>query len=75
MEKLGSELKDVRGIMSQNINDVLQRGDKLNRAAEESRRLVEDSKLYRKSASCDLHPLRLLALECWLIYPLGCAAR
>jgi vesicle transport protein SEC22 len=50
MAALGSELKDVRGIMSQNIQDVLQRGEKLNRAAEESHRLVQDSKLYRQSA-------------------------
>ena len=51
LDKLGTELKDVRTIMSANIQDVLQRGEKLNKAAEESHRLVEDSKLYRKSAS------------------------
>jgi vesicle transport protein SEC22 len=51
LDSLGSELKDVRSIMSANIQDVLQRGEKLNRAAEESHRLVEDSKLYKKSAT------------------------
>jgi vesicle transport protein SEC22 len=51
LDKLGTELKDVRSIMSANIQDVLQRGEKLNRAAEESHRLVEDSKLYKKSAT------------------------
>lgn len=51
LDKLGSELKDVRSIMSSNIQDVLNRGEKLSKAAEDSHRLVEDSRLYKKSAT------------------------
>ena len=51
LDQLGSELKDVRSIMSANIQDVLNRGEKLNKAAEDSHRLVEDSRLYKKSAT------------------------
>jgi vesicle transport protein SEC22 len=51
LDKLGSELKDVRSIMSSNIQDVLNRGEKLSKAAEDSHQLVEDSKLYKKSAT------------------------
>ena len=51
LDKLGSELKDVRQIMSSNIQDVLNRGGKLQKAQEDSQRLVEDSRLYKKSAT------------------------
>eukprot|EP01051_Picozoa_sp_SAG22_P000645 SAG22_NODE_19_length_32182_cov_39.206963_2_plen_277_part_00 len=50
LDLLGAELQDVRRIMTRNINDVLERGDKLQRSADESRRLVEDSAIYKKRA-------------------------
>eukprot|EP01052_Picozoa_sp_SAG31_P012754 SAG31_NODE_752_length_12351_cov_14.467516_10_plen_224_part_00 len=50
LDLLGAELKDVRRIMTRNIQDVLERGDKLQRSADESRRLVEDSAIYKKRA-------------------------
>lgn len=51
LDQLGSELKDVRNIMSSNIKDVLNRGEKLQKVQADSQQLVEDSKLYKKSAT------------------------
>ena len=50
MDKLNDELKDVTKIMTKNIEDLLYRGDSLERMGEMSGRLREDSKKYRKAA-------------------------
>jgi len=50
LDKLNDELKDVTKIMTKNIEDLLYRGDSLERMGEMSGRLREDSKKYRKAA-------------------------
>ncbi|KAL9615963.1 MAG: hypothetical protein Q9160_009107 [Pyrenula sp. 1 TL-2023] len=50
LDKLNDELKDVTKVMTKNIEDLLYRGDSLERMGEMSGRLREDSKRYRKAA-------------------------
>ncbi|KAF7507161.1 hypothetical protein GJ744_010843 [Endocarpon pusillum] len=50
LDKLNDELKDVTKVMTKNIEDLLYRGDSLERMGEMSDRLREDSKKYRKAA-------------------------
>ncbi|KAF2454388.1 vesicle transporter SEC22 [Lineolata rhizophorae] len=50
LDKLNDELKDVTKVMTKNIEDLLYRGDNLERMGEMSGRLREDSKKYRKAA-------------------------
>ncbi|EEQ30316.1 protein transport protein sec22 [Microsporum canis CBS 113480] len=50
INKLNDELKDVTKVMTKNIEDLLYRGDSLERMGEMSGRLREDSKKYRKAA-------------------------
>jgi len=73
LDKLNDELKDVTKVMTKNIEDLLYRGDSLERMGEMSGRLREDSKKYRKAAvrinwelmlkqvSC-VHALRVVVL-------------
>lgn len=49
--KLNDELKDVTQVMTKNIEDLLYRGDSLERMGDMSQRLREDSKKYRKAAA------------------------
>ncbi|KAG9243799.1 regulated-snare-like domain-containing protein [Calycina marina] len=48
--KLNDELRDVTKVMTKNIEDLLYRGDSLERMGEVSSRLREDSLKYRKAA-------------------------
>ncbi|KAL5121496.1 SNAP receptor [Pleosporales sp. CAS-2024a] len=50
LDKLNDELKDVTKVMTKNIEDLLYRGDSLERMGDLSTRLREDSKKYRKAA-------------------------
>jgi len=50
LDKLNDELRDVTKIMTKNIEDLLYRGDSLERMGEMSGRLREDSRKYRKAA-------------------------
>lgn len=50
LDKLNSELQDVTKVMTKNIEDLLYRGDSLERMGEVSSRLREDSKKYKKAA-------------------------
>jgi vesicle transport protein SEC22 len=50
LDKLNDELRDVTQVMTKNIEDLLYRGDSLERMGEMSGRLREDSKKYRKAA-------------------------
>ena len=50
LDKLNSELRDVTKVMTKNIEDLLYRGDSLEKMGEMSGRLREDSKKYRKAA-------------------------
>ncbi|KAI9736850.1 MAG: SNAP receptor [Claussenomyces sp. TS43310] len=50
LDKLNSELQDVTKVMTKNIEDLLYRGDNLERMGEVSSRLREDSKKYKKAA-------------------------
>jgi len=50
LDKLNSELQDVTKVMTKNIEDLLYRGDSLERMGEMSGRLREDSRKYRKAA-------------------------
>ena len=50
LDKLNNELKDVANVMTKNIEDLLYRGDSLERMGDMSQRLREDSKKYRKAA-------------------------
>ncbi|KAF2837102.1 transport protein-like protein sec22 [Patellaria atrata CBS 101060] len=50
LDKLNDELKDVTKVMTKNIEDLLYRGEGLERMGEMSGRLREDSKRYRRAA-------------------------
>ncbi len=50
LDKLNDELRDVTKVMTKNIEDLLYRGDSLERMGEVSSRLREDSKKYRQAA-------------------------
>ncbi|MCJ1238428.1 SNAP receptor [Varicellaria rhodocarpa] len=50
LDKLNDELRDVTKVMTKNIEDLLYRGDSLERMGEMSGRLKEDSRKYRKAA-------------------------
>ena len=48
--KLNDELKDVTKVMTKNIEDLLYRGDSLERMGDMSQRLREDSRKYKRAA-------------------------
>ncbi|OTB07742.1 hypothetical protein M426DRAFT_317638 [Hypoxylon sp. CI-4A] len=48
--RLNDELRDVTKVMTKNIEDLLYRGDSLERMGEMSSRLRDDSRKYRKAA-------------------------
>jgi vesicle transport protein SEC22 len=50
LDRLNDELRDVTQVMTKNIEDLLYRGDSLERMGEMSGRLREDSRKYRKAA-------------------------
>ncbi|MCJ1395718.1 SNAP receptor [Xylographa bjoerkii] len=50
LDKLNDELRDVTKVMTKNIEDLLYRGDSLERMGDMSQRLREDSRKYRKAA-------------------------
>jgi vesicle transport protein SEC22 len=50
LDKLNDELRDVTKVMTKNIEDLLYRGDSLERMGELSGRLREDSRKYKKAA-------------------------
>ncbi|KAI5924335.1 transport protein-like protein sec22 [Camillea tinctor] len=50
LDKLNDELRDVTKVMTKNIEDLLYRGDSLERMGEMSSRLRDDSKRYRRAA-------------------------
>jgi vesicle transport protein SEC22 len=50
LDKLNDELRDVTKVMTKNIEDLLYRGDSLERMGDMSARLREDSKKYRQAA-------------------------
>ncbi|RDA91612.1 hypothetical protein CP533_4630 [Ophiocordyceps camponoti-saundersi (nom. inval.)] len=50
LDKLNDELRDVTKVMTKNIEDLLYRGDSLDRMGEMSSRLRDDSKRYRRAA-------------------------
>ncbi|EYE96704.1 SNAP receptor SEC22 [Aspergillus ruber CBS 135680] len=50
LDRVNDELKDVTKVMTKNIEDLLYRGDSLERMGELSGRLREDSKKYKKAA-------------------------
>jgi vesicle transport protein SEC22 len=50
LDRLNDELKDVTKVMTKNIEDLLYRGDSLERMGELSGRLREDSRKYKKAA-------------------------
>ncbi|KAI4679339.1 uncharacterized protein J4E84_008367 [Alternaria hordeiaustralica] len=50
LDKLNDELKNVTKVMTKNIEDLLYRGDSLERMGDISSRLREDSRKYKKAA-------------------------
>jgi vesicle transport protein SEC22 len=50
LDKLNDELRDVSKIMNKNIEDLLYRGDSLDKMGDMSSRLRDDSLKYRKAA-------------------------
>lgn len=50
LDKLNNELRDVTKVMTKNIEDLLYRGDSLERMGEVSSRLREDSRKYKNAA-------------------------
>ncbi|KAK2608414.1 SNAP receptor [Conoideocrella luteorostrata] len=50
LDKLNDELRDVTQVMTKNIEDLLYRGDSLEKMGEISSRLRDDSKKYRRAA-------------------------
>ncbi|KAI0470814.1 transport protein-like protein sec22 [Xylariaceae sp. FL0804] len=51
LDRLNDELRDVTQVMTRNIEDLLSRGDSLERMGEMSSRLRDDSRRYRKAAA------------------------
>ena len=49
LDKLNDELRDVTKVMTKNIEDLLYRGDSLERMGEMSDRLKEDSRKYKRA--------------------------
>ncbi|KAF8472468.1 Longin-like domain-containing protein [Kalaharituber pfeilii] len=67
LDKLNDELKDVTKVMTKNIEDLLYRGDSLERMGDMSSRLRDESKKYRQAA------VRINWEYMWRQYgPLGC---
>ncbi|KAI1214834.1 snare-like protein [Annulohypoxylon truncatum] len=50
LDRLNDELRDVTKVMTKNIEDLLYRGDSLDKMGEMSSRLRDDSRKYRKAA-------------------------
>lgn len=50
LHRLNDELKDVTQVMTKNIEDLLYRGDSLDRMGDMSSRLKEDSAKYKRAA-------------------------
>ncbi|OSX69187.1 hypothetical protein BU14_1762s0001 [Porphyra umbilicalis] len=50
LDKLNSELRDVHSIMTKNISELLERGDRLEHVANKSMRLAQESKKYAAQA-------------------------
>ncbi|KAI1104309.1 snare-like protein [Jackrogersella minutella] len=50
LDRVNDELRDVTKVMTKNIEDLLYRGDSLERMGEMSSRLRDDSRKYRKAA-------------------------
>lgn len=50
LDKLNDELKDVTKVMTKNIEDLLYRGDSLEKMGDMSSRLREDSRKYKRAA-------------------------
>ncbi|KAI0124324.1 Longin-like domain-containing protein [Xylariales sp. AK1849] len=50
LDKLNDELRDVTKVMTKNIEDLLYRGDSLDKMGEISSRLRDDSRKYRRAA-------------------------
>ncbi|RPA99981.1 snare-like protein [Choiromyces venosus 120613-1] len=50
LDKLNDDLKDVTRVMTKNIEDLLYRGDSLERMGDMSSRLRDESKKYRQAA-------------------------
>lgn len=50
LDKLNVELRNVTQVMTKNIEELLTRGDSLDRMGQVSSRLLDDSKKYRKAA-------------------------
>ncbi|KAI1800458.1 snare-like protein [Daldinia bambusicola] len=50
LDRLNDELRDVTKVMTKNIEDLLYRGDSLDRMGEMSSRLRDDSRKYRRAA-------------------------
>jgi vesicle transport protein SEC22 len=50
LDKLNADLQDVTRIMTKNIEDLLYRGDSLDRMSELSGNLRDESRKYRKAA-------------------------
>ena len=50
LDKLNDELRDVTKVMTKNIEDLLYRGDSLEKMGEMSGRLKEDSRKYKRAA-------------------------
>lgn len=50
LDKLNDDLKDVTKVMTKNIEELLYRGDSLDKMGEMSGRLREDSRKYKKAA-------------------------
>ena len=50
LDKLNDELRDVTKVMTKNIEDLLYRGDSLEKMGDMSSRLREDSKKYKRAA-------------------------
>jgi vesicle transport protein SEC22 len=71
LDKLNDELKDVTKVMTKNIEDLLYRGDSLERMGDISSRLREDSRKYRTAAKRINWELLLKQVRCPLQHVLA----
>jgi vesicle transport protein SEC22 len=50
LEKLNEDLNDIQNVMTRNINDILEQGERLDRVTDMSGNLAQESKKYAKRA-------------------------
>lgn len=76
MKKLNDDLQSIHSVMRKTIDDVLDRGNKLEDVADISKNIAEESKRYKWGAkklstmvcNCEMNKIQLLVLGVIILY-------